>query len=106
MVLGVADFPAIMDVLRCFSTDIDLSAFEFFSQQALEKVTAHRGHPKPFETEAPFYALLEFENSSEAVLEQAMAIFETCVESGWVLDGVLSQSLSQASNLWKLREDI
>jgi len=37
MVLGVADFPAIMDVLRCFSTDIDLSAFEFFSQQALEK---------------------------------------------------------------------
>ena len=35
-----------------------------------------------------------------------MALFETCMEKGWVLDGVLSQSLSQAQALWKLREDI
>ena len=35
-----------------------------------------------------------------------MALFEQTVEQGWVLDGVLSQSLSQAEALWKLREDI
>jgi len=106
MVLGVQDFAAIMDVLKCFSADLDLTAFEFFSQQALDKVTAHRGHAAPFETQTPFYALLEFEKTNDAVLDKAMALFEVCVDNGWVLDGVLSQSLTQAQNLWKLREDI
>ena len=106
MVLGVQDFAAIMDVLKCFSADLDLTAFEFFSQQALDKVTAHRGHAAPFETQTRFYALLEFEKTNDAVLDKAMALFEVCVDNGWVLDGVLSQSLTQAQNLWKLREDI
>jgi len=35
-----------------------------------------------------------------------MALFEHCVDVGWVVDGVISQSQSQAKNLWKLREDI
>lgn len=106
MVLGVKDFAAIMDVLKCFTADLDLTAFEFFSQQALDKVTAHRGHAAPFETQTPFYALLEFENTNDAVLDKAMELFEDCVDNGWVIDGVLSQSLTQAQNLWKLREDI
>ena len=106
LVLGIDNFPAILDVLRVFSAEIDLSAFEFFSQAALDKVTEHQGHVKPFETRTPFYALLEFETANESVLESAMALFETCVEEGWVLDGVLSQSLAQAKALWKLREDI
>ena len=35
-----------------------------------------------------------------------MALFEHCVEEGWVLDGVMSQNETQATNLWRLREDI
>lgn len=106
MVLGIEHFAEIVDVLSCFSRDLDLSACEFFSQQALDKVVAYRGHAVPFETQTAFYALLEFEHSSPAVMEKAMALFEFCVDKGWVLDGVISQSLSQAQNLWKLREDI
>ena len=106
LVLGVDNFPAILDVLRTFAAQIDLSAFEFFSQAALDKVTEHRGHAKPFATETPFYALLEFETPTDTVMESAMALFEHCMEEGWVLDGVLSQSLAQAQSLWKLREDI
>ena len=106
MVLGIENFAQIVDVLTCFSRDLDLSAFEFFSQQALDKVVAHRGHAVPFQTETAFYALLEFEHSSPEVVDKAMALFERCVDKGWVSDGVISQSLSQAQNLWKLREDI
>ena len=62
--------------------------------------------PFPFEGEAPFYALLEFENLNEEVEATAMRLFEACVERGWVLDGVMSQSLEQLKNLWRLREDI
>lgn len=106
LVLGVDNFPAILDVLNTFSAKIDLSAFEFFTQSALDKVTAQMGHPIPFATRTPFYALLEFESGNDAVMDQAMALFELTVEQGWVHDGVVSQSLAQAEALWKLREDI
>jgi FAD/FMN-containing dehydrogenase len=106
MVLGVRDFPAIMDVLSCFAAAMDLSAFEFFSDRALDAVTEHRGHAKPFATTAPFYVLLEFENTLGATSNRAMSLFEQVVTEGWVVDGVLSHSLTQAQNLWKLREDI
>jgi FAD/FMN-containing dehydrogenase len=39
-------------------------------------------------------------------MEEAMALFEKCMELGWVADGVASQSLAQAESLWRLREDI
>ena len=35
-----------------------------------------------------------------------MQIFEDCMSEGWVLDGVMSQSIHQAQELWKLREYI
>ncbi len=105
-VLGVPEFGAIMDVLKAFQASLELTAFEFFSEQALEKVVEHQGLQRPFETQAAFYALIEFENISDDVENQAMALFEHCVEQGWVLDGVMSQSLEQLQNLWRLREDI
>lgn len=106
LVLGVPEFVAIMDVLKTFQSQMELTAFEFFSEAALAKVVEHQGLQRPFETPAAFYALLEFENTSEAVEAQAMELFETCVEQGWVLDGVMSQSIEQLNNLWRLREDI
>jgi FAD/FMN-containing dehydrogenase len=39
-------------------------------------------------------------------MDDAMALFEQCVEKGWVVDGVISQSETQANNLWQLRERI
>ena len=55
---------------------------------------------------AAYYALLEFEQLTEQTPELAMELFEHCVEQGWVLDGVVSQSTAQLQNLWRLREDI
>jgi glycolate oxidase subunit GlcD len=106
LVLGLTDIDNTMDVLKRFQAEFDLTAYEFFSHQAMCHVLAHAPVPAPFETEAPFYALLEFEAKSEHVVEAAMAAFESCVEAGWVVDGVLSQSETQAANLWRLREGI
>ena len=106
LVLGVRDFPVIMDVLASFREAIDLCAFEFFSDQGLQKVLAHNDVPAPFARPAPFYVLLEFEQDGNRELELAMSRFEQCVDKGWVLDGVVSQSLQQAENLWKLRENL
>ena len=106
LVLGLTHFRHIMDVLQLFSANIDLTAFEFFSHKALRHVLARGEVPAPFEGEAPFYALLECEATTEDVLNDAMSLFEKAVEEGWVLDGVISQSETQARNLWRLREDI
>ncbi|MEQ9463716.1 MAG: FAD-binding oxidoreductase [Haliea sp.] len=106
LVLGVTDMTAVMRVLEAYQGAMDLQAFEFFSELALQKVVAHQGLQRPFETEADFYALLEFEQTTAADMEQAMALFEHCVEQGWVIDGVVSQSVAQAQALWRLREDI
>ncbi len=106
MVLGTADFDSIMPVLHAFQGKLDLTAFEFFSDKALAKILARGDVPAPFESECPFYALLEFEASTEEVANEALATFEHCVEQGWVVDGVMSQSEQQLQNLWKLREYI
>ncbi|MBM68849.1 MAG: FAD-binding oxidoreductase [Haliea sp.] len=106
MVLGVPDMAAVMQVLETWQGAMDLQAFEFFSELALQKVVAHQGLQRPFETVSGFYALLEFEQHTEAELDQAMALFEHCVDKGWVVDGVVSQSVAQAQALWRLREDI
>lgn len=106
LVLGAPDFASVMKILSAYQKRIDLSAFEFFSELAVQLVTQHQGVPRPFAAATPFYALLEFEAASEAVVDEAMALFEACVEQGWVVDGVMSQSQSQAKALWQLREGI
>jgi len=103
MVLGVGRFRDLLAVLDHYQKTLTLSAFEFFSELALQKVTAHRELPRPLEDAAPFYALIEFD---ESTAEAAMAAFEHCVNEGWVSDGVLSQSEAQAASLWQLREGI
>lgn len=105
LVLGCPGFEQVMNVLHAFQKDIDLTAFEFFSDKAMKHVLDH-GVAEPFGTKTPFYCLLEFEQLSENTAEQAMAVFEHCVEQGWVEDGVMSQSLQQAEQLWQLRERI
>jgi FAD/FMN-containing dehydrogenase len=106
LVLGVPDMASIMHVLRTYQAEMELSAFEFFSELALQKVIAHQDLQRPFATRAEYYALLEFEQRDEHALEQAMSQFQRCVEQGWALDGVVSQSIAQAQSLWRLREDI
>ncbi len=106
LVLGMPEFEAIMNVLNAFQNKLDLTAFEFFSEPALQKVVDHAGLQRPFDTRAEYYALLEFENDSDATDSLAMELFEYCMQQGWVLDGTMSQSFEQHKNLWRLREDI
>lgn len=106
LVLAVDDLESTMHVLQAFQGALDICAFEFFSEKALLHVMAEKGLQRPFDTVGTFYALIEFENTSEAVMDAAMSVFEHCVEQGWALDGTMSQNITQARSLWRLREDI
>ena len=106
MVLGMDNFSDVMNVLSAFQAKIDLTAFEFIDNVAVDKLMAHGQVQEPFESRTKFYTLLEFEAPYEPIMDKAMAIFEDCMEQGWVVDGVMSQSIAQAQELWKLRETI
>jgi FAD/FMN-containing dehydrogenase len=106
LVLGAPALPAIMEIYKAFKSRLNLEAYEMFTDVALKYVLAQGRVNKPFDSESPFYVLVEFENDSEATLDLAMTIFEECVEKGFVTDGVVSQNPQQLANLWALREDI
>lgn len=106
MLLAVQNLASVSQLLTHFQSKIDLMAFEFFSQAALEKVLAHRTLTAPFAQTSDFYVLIEFECPGETEMENAFSAFEEAAENGWLEDGVISQSNQQAQELWQFREGI
>jgi len=105
MLLALPSFEVLMQVFAAFRERLQLQAFEFFTDRALEHVLAH-GAQAPFAEVHPFYVVTEFAAGDEVQEAAAMAAFEACMEQGWVSDGVVSQSDAQAAQLWRLREGI
>jgi len=106
LVMAVSGLDAVMKIFAQFKTKTSLVAFEMFSDKALKKVLENTGLPAPLETTAPFYVLAEVETRNDQDEEHALGVFEKCLEEGWVLDGVISQSDVQAATFWRYREDI
>jgi glycolate oxidase subunit GlcD len=106
MLLATEDLASISNLLQYFQANIELMAFEFFSQAALEKVISHRKLKAPFDQASAFYVLIEFECPGDNEMDSALAAFEYAAEQGWLVDGVISQSNQQAEELWQYREGI
>lgn len=101
MVLAVPRLDALMPLFARLRADVTLSAFEFFTDLALGHVLAAGGQ-RPYDSDAPFHVLAEFDGDEPA----ALACFEAALDAGEVIDGVISQSRAQAAELWHLREGI
>ena len=86
-----------MAVLDRIQSTTPLLAYEFFSELAVSKVVDHAGVARPFETRTPFYALVEFERENDMTDAHVFEAVEQCMEEGWVVDAVMSQSVAQAS---------
>jgi FAD/FMN-containing dehydrogenase len=108
---ALAAVPRIEDLLPLFRLAADeagvtLTAFEFFSERALSFVARHApGARLPFAAAPPWSVLLEIsgmeEGRAESLLERILA---TASERGLVIDAVIARSLTQAKDLWHLRE--
>jgi FAD/FMN-containing dehydrogenase len=86
-----------------------LTGFEMMGQFALSLVDKHYPHLRvPLWQEHPYCVLLENSDSeSEAhAREQFEHLLERAFEDGCVSDAVVAESLSQARNLWHIRESI
>ncbi|HET8555582.1 MAG TPA: FAD-binding oxidoreductase [Rhodanobacteraceae bacterium] len=104
MLLAVPDMAAVMRLLELARGRLALTAFEFFTDRAMDHVLTEGGQ-SPFETRAACYVLVEYEGVGDHE-SAAMAVFESGMENGWLSDGVMAQSETQAQALWRLREGI
>ncbi len=106
LVFAVDQLASVMKVFSEFKNKTHLQAYEMFSEKALLKVLEATGLGRPFETQTDFYVVCEVECPTDAAEENVMATFESCLEKGYILDGVISQSEVQAKTFWRYREDI
>ena len=86
-----------------------LTGFEVMGQFALSLVAKHYPQQRvPLWQDAPYCVLLEnSDHESEThAREQFERLLETAFEDGCVLDAVVAENLTQANQLWHIRESI
>lgn len=101
--IGLEKSGKMLDLYKAFQEEMEILAFEFFTDRALDYVLKHGGLNFPLSSRSPFYLLIELEEKDS---EKAFKLFEGFYEKGFVKDGALSQSSIQAGEIWKLRENI
>jgi len=106
LLLGIESMDALMKVFAALREVLELSAFEFFTDQALKHVCRANDLPAPFATPCPLYVIAEFDCADDRAEELALACFESCAGQGWLVDGVISQNDRQIEELWRYREGI
>lgn len=106
LVLALDQMGSVMKVFSEFKKNCSLIAYEMFSEKALVHVLNNTGLTRPFPTVSDFYVVCEVETGSVQAEEDVMQTFESCLEKGWLVDGVISQSEQQEKNFWRYREDI
>lgn len=106
LVIALDQMSSVMKVFSEFKKNCVLQAYEMFSELALGHVLTSTGLSRPFETTSEFYVVCEVECGNATDEEKIMTVFESCMENGWIIDGVISQSEQQEKNFWRYREDI
>ena len=113
LLLAVPDVAAVLALFRAAKAGpFLLSAYEFFSDLALERLLRHRKLPAPLAVSSPYYVLVEAEAGGPTADDEARldAVLEPWLtrlfEQGLATDGVLGQSPADARKLWGYREGI
>lgn len=100
---SVPDLNALMNLYSLFKSKLPLTAFEFFTELAMELVLKHSSSSFPLNEKSAYYVLLECDQKDQ---EKAFSLFESAMEKQYVIDGTVSENSRQAEELWSLRENI
>jgi FAD/FMN-containing dehydrogenase len=109
--VALADINSSIQLIELISRhcNSDLTAFELISSEALNLVPSSANNLAGLVNEKSHWTALiemssmEDEEKSSAQLE---SLLEKALDTGLINNAVLSQSLQQANDLWKIREDI
>ena len=100
---SIPNLNALMKLYYSFKSQLPLKAFEMFTEKAVEYVQKNSSFVFPLKEKSSYYVLAECDQSAQ---EKALSLFESALENGHVIDGVLSENSRQAEELWSFRENI
>lgn len=100
---SIPNLNALMKLYYSFKSKLPLRAFEMFTKKAVEYVQKNSSFSFPLKEKSSYYVLAECDQSDQ---EKALLLFESALENGYVVDGVISESSRQAEELWSFRENI
>lgn len=105
VVESFADIPKLVQLINMRS--LLPTAFEFFSQRAMELVLKyHTSLSSPFQERGAYYVLLELDSDDRGPSAQLEPLLEEALEKGFIKDAVIATSSAQFKSLWGLRENI
>jgi FAD/FMN-containing dehydrogenase len=95
---------ALLSLLRKELAD-GIDAFELIAARALRFVLRHiPGSRAPFDTEYPWYVLIEASHPSDADAFEGVLV--RAMERSMTLDAVIAKNAAEAQQLWRLRHSI
>lgn len=104
------DYKQVMAFLKYMDRGLagTLSAFELFWKVSYEALTRPPAtSPPPLPADYPYYVLLESLGSDqEQDQERLIALLESALEAGMILDAAPAQSGSDREWFWKIREEV
>jgi glycolate oxidase subunit GlcD len=106
LLLACNSLEHVMQVFSEFQKKLIIVAFEMLAQNALEAVIKTTQLPAPFAEKSNFYIVCECEKKSEQDEIKILEVFNSCLEQGYLNDGLLAQNETQAKNFWRYRENI
>lgn len=106
LLLGISGLDAVMKIFAEFKGKTSVTAFEMFSQKALNHVMNTTNLPQPLDSKSDFYVVTEIECRNDQDEAAILECFEKGLEAGLITDGVISQSETQEKTFWRYREDI
>ncbi|PVV04047.1 hypothetical protein BB560_001464 [Smittium megazygosporum] len=108
-ILGLNSYENVRSTFRKAKSQLSeiLSAFEFWDTKCMEITSDHFKLAKPFESDYPFYALIETSGSNaEHDEEKLTAFLENLITDEIAQDGVVAQDTTQQKKMWTFREGI
>jgi FAD/FMN-containing dehydrogenase len=94
-----------IDILNIFMEELQITAFEFFSNSALKCMIDESKLPAPFANFSPFYVLLEYE-AEENDKKLVVDLINKCLKMKLISDALLSENIQQANYFWRYRKEI
>ncbi|MFV0530628.1 MAG: FAD-binding oxidoreductase [Flavobacteriales bacterium] len=108
--LGFNQLHTSLTLLKWFKSEVELSAFEFFSDQALQYALDEGGVKFAMENRTLFYVIVEFEKLLNPLIstkeETENYITKKLFALDLIQDGIVAQSEEERTKIWKHRENI
>ena len=105
--LAVDEIGKILEILHQTRQKLELTAFEFLSQNALEYyLKENRDEKPPFHSNSKFYVLIEFENKSQNDLNSVEKLVSSFYENDLIKNDLIGQQPNEMEKIWKYRDRI